>query len=36
LYNSIYAMVVSIFMYKPIYRLCQKEYMQRKWSFYER
>jgi len=36
LYNSIYGMVVSIFMYKPIYRLCQKEYMQRKWSFYER
>lgn len=36
LYNSIYAMIISIFMYKPIYRFCQKEYMQKKWSFYER
>lgn len=34
LYTSLYTMAVSIFMYKWIYRLCQKEYMQRKWSFY--
>jgi rod shape-determining protein MreD len=36
LYNSIYSMVVSIFMYRFIYRLCSKEYMQRKWSFYDK
>lgn len=33
LYNSLYALIISIFMYKPIFRLCQKEYMQKKWSF---
>lgn len=36
LYNSIYTLIISIFIYKPIYRLCQKEYMQRKWSFEKR
>ncbi|MCM8710367.1 rod shape-determining protein MreD [Clostridium sp. SYSU_GA19001] len=36
IYNSLYSVVVSIFMYKRVYRLCQKEYMQRKWSFYDR
>lgn len=35
LYNSIYSMVISVFMYRWIYKLCQKEYMKKKWSFYE-
>ena len=33
LYNSLYSMIVSIFMYRWVYRLCKKEYIQRKWSF---
>jgi rod shape-determining protein MreD len=36
LYDSVYTTVVSIFMYRWVYKLCQKEYMQRKWSFYDR
>lgn len=36
LFDSIYTTVVSIFMYRWVYKLCQKEYMQRKWSFYDR
>jgi rod shape-determining protein MreD len=36
IFNSLYSMVVSVFMYKTIYRLCSKEYMQKKWSFYDR
>lgn len=36
LYNSIYSMFISIFAYRPIYKLCQKEFMQRKWSFYDK
>jgi rod shape-determining protein MreD len=35
LFNSLYSMVVSIFMYRWVYRLCKKDYMQRKWSFYD-
>jgi rod shape-determining protein MreD len=35
-YSSIYSMIVSIFMYRWVYRLCQKEHMQRKWSFYDK
>lgn len=35
LYNSIYSMVVSIFMYKWVYKLCDKDYMKKKWSFYD-
>lgn len=31
--NSIYAMVVSIFMYRWVYKLCNKEYMVKKWKF---
>lgn len=34
-YNSLYSMVVSIFMYKWVYKLCQKEYMKKNWSFYD-
>ncbi len=30
---SIYTMVVSIIMYKKVYKLCAKEYMQRRWKF---
>jgi rod shape-determining protein MreD len=36
LYNSLYSMAVSIFMYRWVLRLCKKEYMQRKWSFYDK
>lgn len=35
LYNSLYSMIVSIFMYKWVYRLCEKEYMKKRWSFYD-
>lgn len=31
--NGIYNMLVSIPMYKFVYWLCGKEYMQRKWKF---
>ncbi|WPC42885.1 rod shape-determining protein MreD [Clostridium sp. JS66] len=30
---SLYAMIMSIVMYKKIYRLCEKQYMQRRWKF---
>jgi rod shape-determining protein MreD len=36
LYNSLYTMLVSIFMYRWVYRFCRKEYMRRKWSFYDK
>ncbi len=36
IYNSLYAMIVSVFMYRWVYKLCQKDYMQRKWSFYDK
>jgi rod shape-determining protein MreD len=36
LYSSLYSLVASIFMYRWVYRLCAKEYMQRKWSFYDK
>lgn len=35
IFNSVYNMIIAILMYKWVYRLCQKEYMQRKWSFYD-
>lgn len=35
-YNSVYSMIVSTIMYRWVYRLCQKEYMQRRWSFYDK
>ncbi|PRR77304.1 rod shape-determining protein MreD [Clostridium liquoris] len=31
--NALYNMIVSIPMYKFVYWLCSKEYMQRKWKF---
>jgi rod shape-determining protein MreD len=33
LYNSIYSMVISIFIYKKIYKLSQKHYMKNEWKF---
>ncbi|WP_026884841.1 rod shape-determining protein MreD [Clostridium akagii] len=30
---AIYSFVLAIFVYKPIYRLCQKPYMIKKWKF---
>lgn len=36
LFNSLYSIIIGIFMYKPVYRLCQKEYMQKNWSFYDK
>lgn len=35
LFNSLYNMILAILLYKWVYRLCQKEFMQRKWSFYD-
>lgn len=32
-YCSIYNMIVSIFAYKIVYKLCEKDFMQRKWKF---
>lgn len=33
-FNSAYNLVIAILMYRWVYRLCQKDYMQRNWSFY--
>jgi len=33
LYYGIYNLVVSIFMYKFVYKLSQKEYMKKEWRF---
>lgn len=30
---AIYSFVVAIFVYKPIYKLCRKPYMIKKWKF---
>ena len=30
---AIYTFVLAFFVYKPIYRLCQKPYMIKKWKF---
>lgn len=32
-YSSIYSMIISIFFYRIVYKLCEKDYMQRKWKF---
>lgn len=32
-YNALYNFVISIFMYKPVYKLCQKDYMIKTWEF---
>lgn len=32
-FSSIYNMIISIPMYKLVYKLCNKQYMQRKWKF---
>lgn len=33
IYVAIYNMIISLFIYKAVYRLCQKEYMQIRWRF---
>ncbi|MGH4125915.1 MAG: rod shape-determining protein MreD [Clostridium sp.] len=33
LYNGIYNLIVSFFMYKFAYKLSQKEYMKKEWRF---
>lgn len=30
---ALYNMVISAIIYKKVYRLCQKEYMQKRWKF---
>lgn len=30
---ALYDTVISVIVYKKVYRLCQKEYMQKKWKF---
>ncbi|AYD39883.1 rod shape-determining protein MreD [Clostridium fermenticellae] len=30
---GIYSLIISIVMYKGVYRLCQKPYMERRWRF---
>jgi len=32
-YHGIYNLIVSIFMYKFVYKLSQKEYMKKEWRF---
>jgi rod shape-determining protein MreD len=32
-YNSLYTMIIAIFMYKKIYKLSQKPYMKKEWKF---
>ncbi|MGY0372639.1 rod shape-determining protein MreD [Clostridium sp. JNZ J1-5] len=33
LYSGIYNMICSIFMYKMVYKLCQKSFMVKNWRF---
>ncbi|WP_315116936.1 rod shape-determining protein MreD [uncultured Clostridium sp.] len=33
LFNSLYNMLVSIIMYKFVFKLCSKDYMKKKWKF---
>lgn len=33
LYISLYNMIVSILIYKKVYKLCQKDFMVKKWRF---
>ena len=33
LFNSIYSLIISIFLYKRLYNLSQKEYMKKNWEF---
>ncbi len=32
-YVSLYSMILTIFMYKKVYKLCQKNYMKKEWNF---
>lgn len=36
LFNSIYGFILSIFIYRWVYKLCQKQYMQINWKFYDK
>lgn len=33
LYDGLYNFVIAIFMYKAVYKLCQKDYMIKTWKF---
>lgn len=33
IYQGLYNMIISIFIYKMVYRLSQKNYMQKEWKF---
>lgn len=33
LYRSLYNMVIGFFMYKRIYKLCEKDFMMKNWKF---
>ncbi len=33
LFTAIYNMIISVIMYKKVYRFCQKDYMQIRWKF---
>ncbi|MEW9096651.1 MAG: rod shape-determining protein MreD [Clostridiaceae bacterium] len=32
-FNSLYNMLISILIYKFVFKLCNKDYMERKWKF---
>ncbi|WP_411683080.1 rod shape-determining protein MreD [Clostridium thailandense] len=32
-FTGIYNMIISVIMYKKVYRFCQKDYMQIRWKF---
>jgi len=32
-YVALYNMIISVFMYKWVYKLCSKKYMEKKWRF---
>ncbi|MDP4177208.1 MAG: rod shape-determining protein MreD [Bacillota bacterium] len=33
IFNSMYSMIISIIMYKKIYKLCEKRFMVKQWKF---
>ncbi|NFL03875.1 rod shape-determining protein MreD, partial [Clostridium botulinum] len=33
LYISLYNMIISILIYKKVFKLCQKDFMVKKWRF---
>jgi rod shape-determining protein MreD len=34
-FNSVYGLLISFFMYKRVYNLCQRPFMKREWKFNE-